>query len=177
MAPIKKRVNNIPKPTHFGKNLKLLRRLKGLSQTELANKLNLSRNNIASYESGVVEPNTSNFLATCLYFQIDPRKMLSVDLSKHPTKTTIETTDQDLLNRHVIDQMDLFIAQTNEMTKVLEGYRTFLTMKKESDNSNANQELFAIQEDLLDLLKNLLKSNWTLIRSVFPPGQDVDNNG
>ncbi len=165
----KKKTKNIPKPTHFGKNLKFLRRMKGMSQTALAAEIGLSRNNIASYESGIVEPNSKNFLSTCIYFGIDPKDMLEIILSEHPVEVTSADDRPDtLVGQQLNDQMEQFVIQTNEMTKVLEGYQVFFAMKSDSDTYTNNRELYSTLEDLLELLNSLVRSNWNLIQSVYP---------
>jgi transcriptional regulator with XRE-family HTH domain len=170
-----KKSNNIPKPTHFGKNLKFLRRLKGLSQTAMAEKIGLSRNNIASYESGIVEPNGINFLATCEFFAIEPKFMLDTLLVDHPLDNKNgENEEPGVLDKYLIDQLDQFVIQTNEMTKVFEGYKAFFDMKKSSSPEKGHRELYATLEDLLDLLEKLIGSNWGLIQSVVPSPDEID---
>lgn len=159
----------IPLPTHFGKNLKFLRRLMGLTQEELAKRLNASRNNIASYESGMVEPNIERFLRTCTFFNVSPRDMLESILSEKPSDANPLIEDpSNVLGQYLTDHMEQFVIQTNEMTKVLEGYKLFLDMKKENENYNLNADLFTTLSDLLDLLRTLIKSNWNLIQSIYP---------
>ena len=68
---------NIPKPTNFGKNLKFLRRMRKLTQDEMGTIMNCNRNNIASYEGGIVEPSASRFLLACDYFGISPSEILN----------------------------------------------------------------------------------------------------
>lgn len=160
---------NIPKPTHFGKNLRFLRRMKGLSQSELANQIGLSRNNIASYESGVVEPNMKKFLEACTFFSTEPRKMLDTVLSDNPADISQVIDDSEkIVDKYIIDEMEQFVIQTNEMTKVFEGYNAFIEMKKESDSYYANIDLYATLQDLLELLHSLIEANWNLIQSVYP---------
>lgn len=169
MAKINKSVKRIPKPTHFGKNLKFLRRMKGLSQAELASSLNMTRNNVASYESGIVEPNMKKFLATCIFFNVDPKEMLESILSVRPTEVSLNSNmPSSPVDKYVVDQLDQFVVQTNEMTKILEGYKTFYEMRKDSSEFAHKKELYAIMDDLLELLNALIISNWGFIQSVYP---------
>lgn len=164
-----KNSKTIPKPTHFGKNLKFLRRLQGLSQTELANQIGMKRNNIASYESGMVEPNAKKYLHFCDFFAIDPKDMLESQLSESPSDNILlPSENNNIIDVYLEDQMELFIIKTNEMTKVFEGYKAFFEMKKESDSYEENRALYATLEDLLSLLNALVVSNWELIQSVYP---------
>jgi len=147
--------------------------MRGLSQTALAKEIGMSRNNVASYESGLVEPNSTKFLMACEFFAIDPKDMLESTLSEHPSNVTpIDVEDHDVVGQHLITQMDEFVVQTNEMTKVLEGYKALLQMRQESDQFHNNRELYSTLEDLLDLLGSLVNSNWRLIQSVVPGSEE-----
>jgi transcriptional regulator with XRE-family HTH domain len=74
--------------TPFSRNLKSLRRARGLSQQKLAQEVGLKRSNIASYETGTVEPNAANFLRIAYFFDADPALLLELELSDHPVLTT-----------------------------------------------------------------------------------------
>jgi transcriptional regulator with XRE-family HTH domain len=165
-APIKK-TKNIPKPTHFGKNLKFLRKLSGLNQTQLADHLGLTRNNVASYESGLVEPNMKKYLATCRFFNIPPKDMLDSILSDHMDDLA-KVKSEDPIDHYIVDQIEEFILQTNEMTKVIEGYKAFYQMKRESETYRTNKGMHAILEDLLELLSALSAVNWEFVEKVYP---------
>lgn len=47
---------DVRKPKNFGENLKFLRKQSGLTQQQLAEKLNTSRSCISNYESGARQP-------------------------------------------------------------------------------------------------------------------------
>jgi len=167
------RKKNIPKPTHFGKNLRFLRRLKGLSQSKLASQTGMSRNNIASYESGMVEPNGANFLKVCSYFSVDPRDMLENILSETPIESTAHHRPTDgVVGNYLSDHMSQFVVQTNEMTKILEGYKTYYDLRRSDDSKESHRDLYATMDDLLSLLESLIKSNWSLISSVLPADEE-----
>ena len=148
--------------------------MRGLSQAALAKEIQMSRNNVASYESGIVEPNTFKFLSACEYFSIDPKEMLESVLSENPSEiTSIDIKGQGLLDRNILSQMDDFVIQTNEMTKVLDGYKVFIEMRQESQQFKENRELYSTLEDLLELLSSLVKSNWQLINSVVSDTEET----
>lgn len=175
MESKEKRIKTIPKPTHFGSNLKFLRRMNGLSQARLGELLNISRNKIASYETGVVEPNALTFIKVSEYFHTDPREILENELSENPVDSITEKSDSDnATNQFITEQIDDFIIQTNEMTKVLEGYKTFIELQKESENYQENRALYSSLEDLLSILQKLITSNWKVIQSFFP--NEIDKN-
>ena len=52
----------------FGDNLKKIRKLKKLSQEELAEKLNVSRQSVSKWETGVASPEMNNLLELCKIF-------------------------------------------------------------------------------------------------------------
>lgn len=165
-----KKKNQIPKPTYFGTNLKFLRRINGQSQKALAEHLGISRNNIASYESGVVEPNAKTFIKTCDYFLIKPHKMMSTVLEDAGVDNAIGL-DYDNLNtvdKFINDQLEAFVSQTNEITKVLEGYEALEKIKLGQENSNTSIELTTSYRDLIELLKTLIHTNWDFIQLVLP---------
>jgi transcriptional regulator with XRE-family HTH domain len=158
-----------PTITKIGMNLKFLRRMRGMSQTELANKLGLSRNNIASYESGMVEPNSINFLKMASYFQVNPQDMLEKVLSENPTDIVpLEENPQNTIESYITEHMEDFTRQTNSITKILEGYQEFYNMRKDIPKAPNEKELFNSMENILELLQTLVSVNWKLIQTVFP---------
>ncbi len=171
MKPVKRK--HIPRPTHFGKNLRFLRRMKGLSQSAIAKATDMTRNNIASYESGLVEPNAKNFYKVSKYFSVDPKKMLDSILSENPTEISqVDISTDNIVDQYLTDHMEQFVIQTNEMTKILEGYQTFYDLQRESTVDKSTRELYSTMDDLLSLLKSLIKSNWDLIQSVYPEEEE-----
>jgi len=147
-----------------------LRRFNGVSQNSLAIALGVNRNNIASYESGSVEPNAQLFLRTCDYFQTTPQEMLETIMSENPVESTnlvIENLDKE--NEHVVmEHLDQFISQTNEMTKMFEGYSTLIELRKSVYDDVISKELYSTFTDLLELLESLIKLNWDVIHTIIP---------
>jgi len=160
----------IPKPTSLGQNLKFLRRINGKCQRDIAEAIGLSRNNIASYESGMVEPNADNFLKIAVYFDIDPVQLLEDLLTENPLKPTkINDPQEDSV---LMEKMNAFVQETNEMTKVLEGYKALMSIKKDTNEYKENLNLYRSLEELLDLLRSLVALNWDLIQSIIPSVQE-----
>ena len=54
----------------FGERLKTLRKERRLGQTELANKLNVSKGVISLWENGLREPKLSNLIAISKFFEV-----------------------------------------------------------------------------------------------------------
>lgn len=158
----------IPKPTYFGVNLKLLRRMHGFTQTELAKILEVKRNNIASYESGMVEPNALFFIRTCQYFDIEPKEMLGTILSQNPISNTMNLSNNiETIDHYFIDQFEIFVQETNNSTKIIEGFNAFRNFDERTENSE-EKVLSNILSDLLSIFDTLLKTNWDLIHNVIP---------
>lgn len=67
--------------TFLATNIKYLRGQQKLSQQVLADRLNLSRSNLAKYESGVHEPNIDALIRTSRYFGLTIDILLTVDLT------------------------------------------------------------------------------------------------
>ncbi|HDR4393047.1 TPA: helix-turn-helix transcriptional regulator [Bacillus cereus] len=78
----------------FGKNLRLLRKLKGLSQEELGQHLNLSRNQINNYENAMFEPNMDAILQISSFFNVPLDALFS----------RFNETDDELL-RNTLDEI------------------------------------------------------------------------
>ena len=60
----------------FGTFVAMLRKEKGITQKELAERLFLSDKAVSKWESGASEPSTSNLLALCKLFDVSPEEFL-----------------------------------------------------------------------------------------------------
>jgi len=169
-----KKKKSIPKPTYFGANLKLLRRLSGLSQTELATVMHLTRNKIASYESGLVEPKANLFLEVSKFFKVEPKEILSTVFTNHLVESMrISTKDVDGPKNQAIYAIEGFIEKTNEMTKIMNAYKTMVELKAPTENKNSTKQLNRAFEELLELFQMLLEHNWVLINQMITYNQDA----
>ena len=61
---------------YFTKNLKYLRAEFGISQAQLAKRLNIAANTISRWETGFSEPSIQQILDLCDYFQISTDELL-----------------------------------------------------------------------------------------------------
>ncbi len=161
---------NIPKPTFFGKNLKFLRKLSAVSQQQLANTLGVKRNNIAAYESGLVEPNSGLFLKICTHFDIAPSAMLSKLLMEESLDSVDSAFPQMSTDKLTFlkSQIEPFVQQTNEMTKIYEGYTALVELKSTKVTDPTTNELYASFSDIIDLLKTIIDLNWEMIQDIVP---------
>ena len=53
---------------NFGENLKKIRKSKGLSQEELADRVKVSRQSVSKWETGEAYPEMNNILQLCKIF-------------------------------------------------------------------------------------------------------------
>lgn len=68
---------------HFEHNLKKLRKAKGLTQSELAEKLGINRATLASYEEGRAEPKFENLILIATYLNCGLDEMLRAPLKSN----------------------------------------------------------------------------------------------
>lgn len=80
------------------KNLKYLRKLRGLTQDEFASKLNIKRSLLGAYEEGRAEPRLEVLETVCDIFKLTLDEILRKDLSEH--------TDNYLAKRRALKLSD-----------------------------------------------------------------------
>ena len=66
---------------HLRSNLKILRKSRGLSQEEVAKKLDTTRSSYSGYENGVAEPSIQRLIEICDFYRIPLDDILKRDLS------------------------------------------------------------------------------------------------
>ncbi len=160
----------IPSPTNFGKNLRTLRTGKGIGQGALAAELGLTRQKIASYETGIVEPNASVFLAICAWFDIRPSRMLNEMVEDPGPHTPVSETPSS--KRRPADKGELIKAlnklslDTGEFSRILDGYETLRSTKIGMERSEDEGALFSLYEDLLSVMHMLTEANKRFFESV-----------
>ena len=81
---------------YFKSNLKYLRKLKGLTQDELAQKINVSRPKIGSYEEGRAEPKFETLQNISHFFQVTLDILLQKNLAKSSELLISKSEGKDL---------------------------------------------------------------------------------
>ena len=170
--------------TKISENLRYLRTKKGLSQTAMAEAVQLKRGNISSYEKELAHPSIENLVKIADFFGVDIHQMVNQDLEyaskreleeKSPFKIFDEVLPfQGLRDRvaalkgnHNADgRIKHLKEQNSEIQKMVDGFRAYHTMRM---NSKENPELLAEKisgdyKNLLDILQTVLKSNNDLIK-------------
>ncbi len=165
---------------YLSSNLKALRRSKNLSQTELAKKLNMTRNKIASYEGRQTEPRLSVLMKFAEFFEVpldailrkdlaDARELVNAhDQNLERDKTASPTADWksngskiDLEDPGILEE---FITKNQQIARMVEDYKTFDNIRALSkDPKHAKQRLISA-ENLLYLLEHILETNQVLIK-------------
>lgn len=89
------------------KKLSRLRKKEGLSQAEVAERLDLSRQAVSRWESGEAKPSTDNFQALCKLYHVSMDYLLneSEDELPAPAPATESRPKRDT-QRKALDQMD-----------------------------------------------------------------------
>ena len=65
----------------FGENLKLIRKEKNMSQEQLAEKVNVSRQSVSKWETGESYPEMNNILELCKIFDCKLNDLIHTDMS------------------------------------------------------------------------------------------------
>jgi transcriptional regulator with XRE-family HTH domain len=65
----------------FGKNIKKIRSVRGLTQAQLADSIDVSRGVISSYEEGRAEPKIETIIKTAEVFNLTIDQLLKVNLT------------------------------------------------------------------------------------------------
>lgn len=102
---------------NFNENLKLIRREKGLSQSELAKKLNLADTSISAYELSKNEPTIETLKNMSKLFNISIDELVGNDFEKNLTPQTKE------LRKLVTRLSDSYVMQTLFYVKSLLQYQ------------------------------------------------------
>ncbi len=63
----------------FNERLKYLREKRNIKQTDLSEKLELTRSAISAWEAGINEPTLKNFVDLLFYFNVSADYLLSLD--------------------------------------------------------------------------------------------------
>ncbi len=154
-------------PSLFARNLQFLRKLKGISQQALADILELKRNHIASFESGMVEPKAEVFLALARHFGIDAASLLTEDLSDHPSRQIPQTpadSGDPALSQTLADLVDA----TVDLQKIYDGFVEFHDLRKSYRRLEAPdaRSLSNDFENLLEITSSTLEIHWALIHTL-----------
>ncbi len=109
----------------FANNIKYLRKQKGITQSDLANKLGINRPKIGSYEEGRAEPKLTIIQRIAHYYKVNIDDLLSIDLSKEvPKEKDVSGSALRVLPIIVneLNQEKISIVPVKAMASYLSGY-------------------------------------------------------
>jgi len=162
VAAKKKRSSNL-----FARNLRFIRKLRGISQQILAESVGLKRNQIASYESGMAEPKPEACLALARYFDISPVSLFLEDLSEHPARQ-LQKKPAAMALPELSDTLDDLVRITTDLQKIYDGFVEFHTLRKsyyladQPDTQSFSNDF----ENLLEIAHSTLHVHWAFIQSL-----------
>jgi transcriptional regulator with XRE-family HTH domain len=153
-------------------NIRFLRKKAKLSQEELAANLDISRSNVAAYESKGVEPRLRIVLEMARFFDVSVRAFVAQDLATLDGQ--IPSFDQDSLvspQAHIIDlsdndAMQKLMDKTVQIRKVVEGFKAYQEIKFKRNAQGASAQMPYGSGSFLELLDQLVSHNEAIISSV-----------
>lgn len=173
----------------IGQNLRYLRKQTNLSQQAFAEKIGLNRGNIASYEKGLAEPNSSKLIKITNYFKVDLADFINKDLSiiseqNHevsiPRNAKNHKIHEDTLtlilkslgeNEEDIKPVQVLIESSMDLGKILEGFKNYHNFRSSkilaSDMSPIVQKLIVDYETILEVADDLKEINRQLIKIII----------
>jgi transcriptional regulator with XRE-family HTH domain len=95
----------------IGENLKRLRKSEGLSLRDLAEKIDMSYNTIASYERNIIVPTITNVIKICNYFKVPCEYLI------YGEKIKTDFNDAELLT--LFKEVDEYSKTNKELIKKL----------------------------------------------------------
>ncbi|MEX0811120.1 MAG: helix-turn-helix transcriptional regulator [Chitinophagales bacterium] len=154
----------------FSKNLSFLRKRKQLSQSALANALNYTRSNIASYEFGGSEPNIKRLQEISRFFDVSLDALLGSNIEKAMFDNRLKEKpikDHEEIPEHWEKSIREFQSDCAEIESIQQGMKQFLQFKKKKWN-NPDPEMSALiqeYEKLIDLMDFLLEKSNALVKN------------
>lgn len=156
--------------SQLAKNIQFLRKRVRLSQQALANELNLTRSNIASYENGKAEPRATKLVNIAKYFQIGLSQLIELDLQSLSEESLEEVWIGSEINytpflKSRQQLFDDFLERSSDLNKILNGFRIFYKYKIQHLKETESDALYLLHnfENLLGVMDSLQQFNQELI--------------
>lgn len=151
--------NSITLPNYLSANLKVLRKVKGWSQAELAERAAMNRGNVASYESGGAEPSICKTLRFCNLFEIGPRDLIRRDLSDPQELTLAQIARNQDQDDHRA-KINLLKEQASQLEELVRSSRNLFDYKRENLSSTcAEADQYAAHYEQLHQITQQLIAN------------------
>lgn len=151
-------------PNYIASNIRVLRNRLGWSQSELAEKVNLNRGNIASYESGSAEPSICKLLRISNLLQVHPRDITRRDLSD-PDELLLAQLAHSERHLEETERLAQFRYRALELTELVQSSRRLYEYKRNRLEAPCSEaELFAAQyQQLFEVTEQLLQQHQSLL--------------
>lgn len=154
---------------YLSSNIKSLRRKKGFSQEELAQKIGLNRGNIASYENGTAEPKICNLLKLSRVFEVSIIDLTMKDLQDEVNQIEAQLKYESL-NGPNLEQIAHFAEKAHRLADYLEGLHKCYSYKKTKLEADEVPDdinfVFDFFDQAYDAAINLLDDHRQLINYV-----------
>lgn len=120
---------------NFPKNLRLIRKLRKVTQDELAKSINTTRSCISNYEHGTRQPDGETIRLIADYFDVSIDYLLGRSSIRMSVRTEEELRELEELSNslHTLTHLDLRGVSTNIKCALLE-YYDFLIKQKDRAN-------------------------------------------
>ena len=92
---------------NFATNLQKLRKKENMSQEALAEKLDVTRQSVSKWESGVTYPEMDKLIAICKIFNVDMDTLVNGDVSNNEKKTS----DTNINTKDLLDKFNIVMKK------------------------------------------------------------------
>lgn len=116
---------------YFSKNIKFLREERKWGQAELAKRLDVSRDNVASYERGSI-PKLDVLVRIVSLFHIDLKDLVEKDLESLPPSEYTIAADPGITYQRAPQDEDLTLESLQKLVEIQEKYIKTLEEKIEA---------------------------------------------
>ena len=154
-------------PNHIAANLRLLRKRQGWSQAELAERVNLNRGNIASYESGSAEPSICKLLRFSNLFKINARDLTRRNF-QDPEQLLLAEMAHSESRLQENERLNQYRQRALELDELIRSSHRLYEYKKSSLAKPCREaDLFAAQyQQLYEVTQQLLQEHRSLLGDV-----------
>lgn len=99
---------------YIAKNLQFLRKREKITQEDLAEKLNVSRQSVSKWETGEAYPETEKLLALCELFDVSLDGLMRSDLTVGVDGNIINDNNMDSIHQTATDAADTCVNKTTD---------------------------------------------------------------
>jgi transcriptional regulator with XRE-family HTH domain len=137
-----------------------------ISQSVLAEGLELSRSNIAAYEIGNAEPNLTKLVKLAIFFKVSINDLITIDLSQ--TKINIRIAEHQNVSILNNTNFQKFETETIEVKNAISGLKQFFKFRTKNYSNISPEIKLAISdfENILSVSEHLVNVNEVMIESL-----------